>query len=184
MTDVLQTMLRSKAKKIIMKKIEMNVYDNLNYTVKGLSADISEGLVQLHGENSIEVEIPSYLSLLVEEVLHPFYIFQVYFLTYIFQVHFLLFIFQVYFLLYIFQVHFLLCIFQIHFLIYIFQVYFLLYIFQVHFLIPGDSLPLSSRYTSLIFQVHFLIFQIHFLIFQIHFLIFQVLFLNLQGTLP
>ncbi|XP_023338500.1 probable cation-transporting ATPase 13A3 isoform X3 [Eurytemora carolleeae] len=43
---------------------------------KGLSADISEGLVQLHGENSIEVEIPSYLSLLVEEVLHPFYIFQ------------------------------------------------------------------------------------------------------------
>ena len=67
------------------------------------------------------------------------------------------------FLTYIFQVHFLLFIILVHFLLYIFQVHFLLYIFQVHFLIPGDSLSLSSRYTSLIFQVHFL---------------------NLLGTLP
>jgi len=33
-------------------------------------------LLHLHGKNSIEVSIPSYISLLVEEVLHPFYIFQ------------------------------------------------------------------------------------------------------------
>jgi len=34
-------------------------------------------MLQLHGENLIDVSIPSYISLLVEEVFHPFYIFQV-----------------------------------------------------------------------------------------------------------
>ena len=32
--------------------------------------------MQLHGANHIDVEIPTYLSLLIDEVLHPFYIFQ------------------------------------------------------------------------------------------------------------
>jgi len=44
---------------------------------KGLSEGVSPLLLQLHGLNSIAVEIPSILSLLVEEVLHPFYIFQI-----------------------------------------------------------------------------------------------------------
>jgi hypothetical protein len=34
-------------------------------------------MLQLHGENLIDVSIPSYISLLMEEVFHPFYIFQV-----------------------------------------------------------------------------------------------------------
>ena len=57
----------------------INVYDNNNINVifKGLSEGVSPLLLQLHGLNSIAVEIPSILSLLVEEVLHPFYIFQV-----------------------------------------------------------------------------------------------------------
>lgn len=34
-------------------------------------------LQQLHGPNLVSIQVPSYFSLLVEEVLHPFYIFQV-----------------------------------------------------------------------------------------------------------
>jgi hypothetical protein len=34
-------------------------------------------MLQLHGANLINVSVPSYISLLLEEVLHPFYIFQV-----------------------------------------------------------------------------------------------------------
>ena len=57
----------------------INEYNNNNINVifKGLSEGVSPLLLQLHGLNSIAVEIPSILSLLVEEVLHPFYIFQV-----------------------------------------------------------------------------------------------------------
>lgn len=42
----------------------------------GLSPDRSSALLQLYGINNITVEVPSYLSLLVKECLHPFYIFQ------------------------------------------------------------------------------------------------------------
>ena len=35
-----------------------------------------ESQQQLHGQNLISVDVPGYISLLVEEVLHPFYIFQ------------------------------------------------------------------------------------------------------------
>jgi len=42
----------------------------------GLSTERSSALLQLYGANNITVEVPSYLSLLVKECLHPFYIFQ------------------------------------------------------------------------------------------------------------
>jgi len=42
----------------------------------GVSCETSSHLLELHGENSISVEIPTYLNLLIQEVLHPFYIFQ------------------------------------------------------------------------------------------------------------
>ena len=42
----------------------------------GLDQLTARGLAQLHGANTISVPVPSYLSLLVEEVLNPFYIFQ------------------------------------------------------------------------------------------------------------
>ena len=56
-----------------------------NVSVSSLFADYSHGvqsakvptLQQLHGPNKISVRVPSYLTLLVEEVLHPFYMFQV-----------------------------------------------------------------------------------------------------------
>ena len=44
---------------------------------QGVSAGNIESEQQFHGPNLINVEVPSYLSLLVEEVLHPFYIFQI-----------------------------------------------------------------------------------------------------------
>ena len=53
--------------------------------VSSLLSDLAHGLPgarvgvlqQLHGPNLISVEVPSYLSLLIEEVLNPFYFFQV-----------------------------------------------------------------------------------------------------------
>jgi len=32
----------------------------------------------LHGENSIEIEVKTYLKLFIEEVLNPFYVFQIF----------------------------------------------------------------------------------------------------------
>ena len=53
--------------------------------VSSLFSDLAQGipgtkvatLQQLHGPNLVSIEVPSYFSLLVDEVLHPFYIFQV-----------------------------------------------------------------------------------------------------------
>ena len=45
--------------------------------VDGVPASRVEARRQLYGPNTVTVEVPSYLSLLLEEVLHPFYIFQV-----------------------------------------------------------------------------------------------------------
>jgi len=44
---------------------------------EGLKIEESEMRQQLHAQNKIDVEIPSYLNLLIQEVLHPFYIFQI-----------------------------------------------------------------------------------------------------------
>ena len=50
---------------------------HLSCAAEGLRSQDIGSLVELHGENLINVSIPSYFSLLLEEVLHPFYIFQV-----------------------------------------------------------------------------------------------------------
>ena len=56
---------------------EVNVSSLFGELGHGVAAALVPAQQQLHGPNKISVEVPSYLSLLLEEVLHPFYMFQV-----------------------------------------------------------------------------------------------------------
>ena len=46
--------------------------------VRGTSADDADAAYALHGPNAISIPIPSIPSLLLREVLHPFFVFQIY----------------------------------------------------------------------------------------------------------
>lgn len=61
---------------LLLSGLKKSSVANLKEMVDGLSETRAENIRQLHGPNSISVPVPSYLALLLEEVLHPFYIFQ------------------------------------------------------------------------------------------------------------
>ena len=44
--------------------------------IEGIPSTKVSARQQLYGPNTVTVEVPSYLTLLLEEVLHPFYMFQ------------------------------------------------------------------------------------------------------------
>jgi len=155
-----------------------------------------------HGENSIEVEIPSYFSLLVEEVLHPFYIFQVHTSWPILSRYTLPDLYLPGTLPTLYHPGTLPTLYLPGTLPALYLPgtlpalylpgtlsnprWLLILIFQVHFLNLSGTLSKSSRYTSLSFRYTFLSSRYSSLIFRVHFLnfIFQVHFLNLLGMLP
>lgn len=59
-----------------------NWYDsnwlNLNHTSNGVSQTLHEQRIEIFGENNIDIEEKSTLQLMMDEVLHPFYMFQVF----------------------------------------------------------------------------------------------------------
>lgn len=61
-----------------MKKSFRSIQQEFNPERSGYDARAAHEALQLHGKNSLSVPVPNYLQLFIDEVLHPFYAFQVF----------------------------------------------------------------------------------------------------------
>jgi hypothetical protein len=61
-----------------MKKSFRTIYQEFNPQGRGYDRSNAEESFALHGSNSLSVPVPNYLQLFIDEVLHPFYAFQVF----------------------------------------------------------------------------------------------------------
>ena len=71
------------------QRFERQTALDVGHKIQSIQSQFSKGLTSqeridkrnLHGENSIEIEVKSYLKLFIEEVLNPFYVFQIFSIT-------------------------------------------------------------------------------------------------------